>query len=299
MIKNCHPPMLDLFIFEEIYIMKKILLLLIVSLYYNACLANFEQERYDFDNFKGTPLWALAQAVRDNDGKEVKLILKSKKIDVDFKDSKFQQTLLALSIQNKKSEAFIELLKAGANTNIFLGKLKDKTPLIVAINTVIGCDLFYVDNLLKFGANPNLEIKNPRSGYYFEDSFPLISSINIDKNCLNLVKLLVDNGADINCCYKQDFKKSCDGVIDECLLHQNMKALKYFVIQKQIKIPDTLTTVARNEKGQRVYSLKEILRSKDFELIDFEDKNLGMKFDKHEDRDDRDEILAYLDKIKK
>ena len=299
MIKNCHPPMLDLFIFEEIYIMKKILLLLIASLYYNACLANFVQERYDFDNFKGTPLWALAQAVRTNDGKEVKLILKSKKLDVDFKDSKFQQTLLALSIQNKRPEAFIELLKAGADPNIFLGKLKDETALTYAINTTTDCDLYYVDNLLKHGANPNLEIKNPTPGYFFESHLPLILSIYQDVNCLKLIQLLVDNGADINCHYKQGFSNRYIGVIDECLLHQNMKALKYFVIQKQIKIPDTLTTVARNEKGQRVYSLKEILRSKDFELIDFEDKNLGMKFDKHEDRDDRDEILAYLDKIKK
>lgn len=279
--------------------MKKTVLILIVLIFFTSCAANVEQEKYNFENFRETPLWALAQAVKANQAKDIKRILKSKKLNIDFKDSKYEQTLLALSIQNKKSEAFIELLKAGANPNVFLGKLKDETPLIDAINTTIGCDLFYVDNLLKYGANPNLEIKNPRPSHYFADSFPLISSINVDKNCLDLVKLLVDNGANINSCYKQGYVKSCDGVIDECLISHNMKALKYFVIEKQIKIPDTLSTVARNENGQRVYRLKEILRTKDFELIDFEDKKLGIKVDKHQDRAYRDEILEYLDQLSK
>ncbi|MEC4050936.1 hypothetical protein OX284_015980 [Flavobacterium sp. SUN046] len=278
--------------------MKTVILILIISVFNQSCAQNNIPNRYDFDNFKNTPLWSLAQSIRNDNINEMYKIIKATNQNVDFKEPNYQQTLLALAIYNNKPNTFIELLKIGANPNIILGEDNDTSPLICAINTIEECNVFYVENLLKYGANPNMQIMNPKKGYSFRNSFPLIRSINRDKRCLNMIKLLVDNGADINCCYKQDFLNYCEGVIDECLMFQNMAALKYFVIEKNIKIPDSIFIYATNKKNERVYNLLDILRSKEFALDDFEDEQLKMKFNFEKRRKDRDEIIEFLKKKK-
>lgn len=215
--------------------MKKIYLIFTLGLALNSCGFNLEQEFYNFDNFKGTSLWELAQAVRADDANEVREILKENKLEIDLKDAYYNQTLLALSIQNEKRNAFLELLKAGANPNELVGSPKDASPFIYAIWNVRNCDLFYVETMLKHGANPNLEIKNPQPESYFANSFPLLVAIgnNDSYNCLDLVKLLVDNGADINCCYQEPSSDICNGVLSAALTSNSMETLKYFVVEKR------------------------------------------------------------------
>ena len=59
----------------------------------------------------------MAKTVRADNANKVRQILKENKLEIDLKDSEYNQTLLALSIQNEKRNAFLELLKAGANSN--------------------------------------------------------------------------------------------------------------------------------------------------------------------------------------
>lgn len=278
--------------------MKKIYLLFTLSLALNSCGFNLEQKYYSFDNFKETSLWELAQAVRADNKSEIKAILKSKKLNLDLKEPKFQQTLLALAIQNNKRNAFLELLNEGANPNELVGNPKDATPFIYGIQNVENCDLFYVENMLKHGANPNLEIKNPKPEYYFQNSFPLLVAIGNQINrCLDLIKLLVDNGADINCCYKQPYSELCTGVIAEAITFDDMEVLKYFVIEKNITIPDTVIIIGELDKStQEAYGLIKILTSKDYRYEDFERD--GKKYDRSQMRKTRDEILKYLEKNK-
>ncbi|MEO7171662.1 hypothetical protein [Flavobacterium sp.] len=282
--------------------MKRIILILCLSSILNSCGFNLEEDGYNFDNFKETPLWELAQAVRADDENEVKQILKDSKLEVDLKDPEYFQTLLALSIQNHKRKAFLALLNAGANSNELLGNPQDATPFIYAIWNVDNCDLFYVENMLKHGANPNLEIKNPKPGYYFQNTFPLLVAIGLNDNngndCLNLIRLLVENGADINVCFKQPESDLCEGVIAESLTANSMETLKYFVVEKKITIPDTVTIYGGIDKStQEVYGLKEVLSSEKFEYKDFESD--GIKYDRSKQRKIRDEILEYLNKTKK
>jgi hypothetical protein len=276
--------------------MKKIYLLFTLSLALNSCGFNIEQKNYSFDNFRETPLWELAQAVRADNPIEIKGILKGKKINLDLKEPKFQQTLLALAIQNNKRSAFLELLNEGANPNELVGNPKDATPFIYGIENVENCDLYYVESMLQHGANPNLEIKNPQPKYYFTNSFPLLVAIGNQVNrCSALIKLLVDSGADINCCYKQSFSEICGGVITKSLILNDMETLKYFVIEKKITIPDTVIIIGELDKStQEAFGLREILTSKDYRYEDFERD--GKKYDKSQMRKTRDEILKYLEK---
>lgn len=278
--------------------MKKAVILLHMLIFLQSCGFNLEKKPYNFDNFKDTQLWDLAQAVRSDDASEVREILKDKKIQVDLKDPIYHQTLLALAIQNSKRNAFLELLKAGANPNVLLGASEDSTPLIYGIQKVKGCDLYYVETMLKHGANPNLEIKNPNPGHVFFNSFPLFVAIEHRSDyCLDLVKLLVDNGANINCCYKQSYSDFCEGVIATSLTLNDIETVRYFVIEKNITIPDTVIIIGElDKKTQEAFGLKEALNSKYFT---FEDVKVdGRTYDNSKSRKIKNEILEYLNKKK-
>lgn len=275
----------------------KISCLTIIISFLCSCGMNVGHEMYDFDNFKDTPLSSLAQAVRADDQGKIQMILKEEKLDVDFKDPKFKQTLLGLSIQNSKRNAFVELLKAGANPNQLLGNPADATPFIYAIRNIENCDLFYVDTMLKYGADPNFKINNPKPGFSFEYSFPLLTAIGAGyengKECLELVKLLVSSGADINICYRQPQSDLCEGVVTKALTTYSMETLQYFVVEKHINIPDTVIIYGGVDKNtQKAYGLEQVLNSPDYLFEDFTGETGSQ--DQSKKRKARQEILEYL-----
>ena len=251
---------------------------------------NLEEERFSFDNFKNTSLWELAKSVRDDDANKVREIVSLHKPDIDFKEPNFHQILLALAIQNNKRDAFIELLKAKADPNLLVGPINDATPFIYSIKNLGNCDLYYVENLLKHGADPNFKIVNPQEGSYFENSYPLLVAIGNRKDngreCLELVRLLVNYGADINCCYNNPLTEMCEGVLNECLISNSMITLSYFVIEKKIAIPNSVFVEGSFDKtSQEVYSLSEILNTDDYR---FESESLSHL------RKSRNDVLEYL-----
>ena len=278
--------------------MKQAILFIILIGSLHSCA--IDKRGFEFDNFENTPLWELAKAVRDNDADLIKELVKSNQLDIDYKEPIYQQTLLTLAIVNEKGEAFIELLKVKANPNVLLGVNKDSTPLIEAIIHQENCNLFYIDNLLKKGANPNLEIFPDEEGHYFPNSYPLIVAIRqTDKNgdeCLNIIRLLVKYGADINWCNPKSMCESfCEGVIEKCLQLRNMENLRYFVIEKKIEIPKIVYITGGIDKStQKEYSLTEILNTEDYQFEDFEDES--GKHNQSESRKIRNEILDYIKK---
>ena len=279
--------------------MKKIFLYITMYTFLNSCSFNLELSEYDFDNFKDTPLWELAKAIRADDAAKTKNIVIEQKVEIDLKDPLFKQTLLTLAIVNNKRNSFLELLDAGANSNVLVGNPEDSTPFINAIQNVENCDLFFVENMLNHGANPNLEIKNPQPEYFFMNSFPLLVAIGNQVNpCLDLIKLLVDNGADINCCYQQSYSDVCEGVLAKAITLKDMETLKFFVIEKNITIPDTVIIFGEVDKlTQKAFSLREVLNERDYTFEDFERD--GKKYDRSKQRKIRNEILEFLDIIKK
>lgn len=73
--------------------MKYIIPLIIICISFNSCGFDLEMPGYRFSNFENTPVWSLAKAIEDNDAEKVREILSSKKVNVDFKESKFSMKL--------------------------------------------------------------------------------------------------------------------------------------------------------------------------------------------------------------
>lgn len=276
--------------------MRKLVLFIHMLIFLQSCGFNMDTDKYSFDNFKSTPIWDLAKAVRADNTDLIMEILEDDRITsmIDLKDPKYNQTLLSLAIQDKKNKAFITLLKKGANPNKLLGKKMDATPFVDAIWNIEDCNLFYVETMLKYGANPNLEIKNPNPGYYFESSYPLIVAVKV--GCIDLIKLLVNNGAKLNCFIRHEPTGLKEGVISSALYSDNMEALKYFVIEKKVQIPDTVMITGFEKSDKKFYNLREILSTDEYK---YDSDNYGVKKNKSELRKFRDEVIEYLDKIGK
>jgi Ankyrin repeats (3 copies) len=259
-----------------------------------CCSCNFDKQGNEFENFDNTPLEELANAVSDNDVEEIREILKSNKIDIDFKEPKWQQTLLTTAIVNKKREAFIELLKFGANPNALIGNYYESTPLNEAIRERTNDDLFYIEYLLQHGANPNLLV-TPTNGFAYYILFTALEDNKSDSdNNLTIIKLLIKYGADINCCDPTPMNDgNCEGVIYQCLESNRMNFLRFFVIEKKMKTPKFAYGTS-GDGSQKKYTLTQILNTEDFKFEDFKDE-LG-KIDFSEQRKVRNEILDYLKK---
>jgi len=248
----------------------KFIYLSIIFIILTSCTDVKQLPGYRFENFKNTPAWDLALAIENNDIENVILLSKNTSL-INYKDPKFKQTLLNLSIVNGKKEIFKILLDAGASTNIISGTLNDNTPLLIAIDFQKNCDIFFIMNLIKYGANPNLEVKYLENGYV-KGKIPLIQAINCSddngNDCLSIIKILIQNNAKINVCKINSLTNKCEGVINECLLRDKMEVLKYFIIEKKIEIPDTVYTFGGIDSGNmKAYSLKEILQADNYQYI--------------------------------
>lgn len=55
----------------------------------------------DFRLFQETPVWKLAKAVQDQKLSKIKRLVKEEKLDVDFQESKYGNTLLMLAVKNE------------------------------------------------------------------------------------------------------------------------------------------------------------------------------------------------------
>lgn len=262
----------------------------------NSCASDIRG--FEFENFNGTPLSELAIAVKNNDSKEIKRIITENKVDINYKEPIFKQTLLTLAIVNRKKEAFIELLKGNSDPNIILGNSQNTSPLTIAILYQNNCNLYYIKELLEHGANPNLKII-PNDGKSFSDYYPLFTSIRKGINedeCTDVIKLLIEYDADVNCCSPRPMiDNMCEGVINECLTCDCMYFLRFFVIEKKIKIPKIVYVKGGiNQDTQKEYSLFEILNTEDYKFEDFIQD--GEKVDRSDSRKIRNEILEYLKK---
>jgi len=71
----------------------------------------------DYRLFQDTPAWILAKAVEDEDISKIKEEITEKKINIDFQEPRFGNSLLMLAIGNNQYKTAEELLKLGADPN--------------------------------------------------------------------------------------------------------------------------------------------------------------------------------------
>lgn len=148
----------------------------------------------DYRLFQNTPAWELAKAVQDGDVDKIDEEIKKNPQIINYQEATHGNTLLNLSVYNDNYKGFKELLKLGANTNI-ADSMQCSTPLITA------CESFddrikYVKELIKYNVDINyVECNNGNNGQKTNRTALILAS---SRGNLDLVKLLIENGAKIN-----------------------------------------------------------------------------------------------------
>lgn len=270
--------------------MKNIKSILFCILIFTAC--NFEKPAFRFSNFYDTPAENIARAIKENDAEEIREEILKNKVNINFEDGKYEVSLLALSIANDRKDAFIELLKLGANPNITNSYCV--SPLITAIRYNKNCDLFFVKGLLNYNAQINPKFFEKCNNFTHDPISETILHYN-DENrieCgLEILKLLTDklNNPDLLNQHNnpEDFHENI--IYNSINTNKNLSALKYLIVDLKFNVPDRIFidgTVLLNYNGYK--SLEEILKSREFS---FNEDNLFREKAK-------DEILNYLERIK-
>jgi hypothetical protein len=226
----------------------------------------------DYRLFQGTPVWNLAKAVQDEKVDEIKRIVQEEKVDVDYQETKFGNTLLILTVGNQHYNSCKALLELGANPN-----KHDNYNGASAIINAADIENYKDDNtkfiklLLAHGANPNdEEIGKRREGNTTRKTPLLIacSDVNQFVSPIEKVKTLVEAGANIN--YKNEFN---DFPLVEALMHKHYDVVLY-LLQKGADYSFMLFDRAEFSKdGKKIY-IADLLRE---DLLPLDSKEYQQK----------------------
>ncbi len=228
-----------------------------------------------FELFKNTTLWELAQNVEKEDNSSMKSILKSKKLNINLRESKYGQTLLHLAILNGKVNSVSFLLKNGAKVNV--PDFQNRRPIHEAteyINNRINA-FEIIQSLIKYGANVNdtLIIKQKYRGNYVY--VPLMGA---SKN-LKCAKLLLENGANPYFKYKETY--DIWDIYNQSVDDEVIYFIGYLIVDKMMPIPNP---IYYNGDEKTPISIYDILQSFRVEQGSPKDK-------------ERQRILNYLNEI--
>lgn len=235
--------------------MKRLIIIIVYILSLSNCKGQIDKSKMlgdDIRLFQGTKAWNLAKAVESQDTSEIRNQIVKKKVPIDFKEPKFGQTLLMLSVSTNKYHSAEALLKLSANPN-----LPDNYDGTTAIITASGygpnfnksTDLLML--LLNHGGNPNSIEVGKRRDENRTRKTPLIIAAGC---CLEKTKLLVNAGANID--FKNEFEESA---IKSALYggKDREKNLRYLLIERKASLSSYSLTGINGE----VYSLSKGLRA--------------------------------------
>jgi ankyrin repeat protein len=189
---------------------------------------------------------------------------------------------------NQKTETVDALLKLGADPNQKKFNNTD-TPFFNAVEFTDNqtCNLNKVKLLLDYGANVNDVFIDIRDLGGNKQNIQLTAlMIACREGCLNLVKLLIAKGANINqYTYYEGY-----GAITVALAQENIEIAKYLIVDKKAKIPEYIVEIpagveAVNSPARRK-TISDVLYENDYSN---QPKKQGYK----------EEILAYLKSIGK
>lgn len=236
--------------------------------------------------FKGTAVYELAKAVRNDDISKIKKILKDKTLDLNARDKKNGCTILMYTVYYSKNEAVKILLENGANPNVSDNRY-DQNALILAIEKkgkYTDCETELIELLIKYGGDVNSkqEYRFTMDNGGIDQANASAVAIASSGGCLNIVKLLVDRGA--KCSLEKD---STNTAITSAILQGNLDIVKYFIVDKKVDVPK-YAFIRPDNKGQpTIYVTVEMSLIE--ESYEGDVKNQKLK----------QEILNYLEKKRK
>ena len=185
------------------YLSLLLLLTLVSCLYYDRekIVDKHRLAGYDYRLFQSTPAWDLAKAVQDGDVAKIREIRNSNPELINYQESKYGETLLMLTIFNRNYKSFQALLDNGADVNIY-DKFNGSSAIIKASRN----DVKYVKLLVEYGANVNdIQVGKRRPDCSVRWT-PLIAASRAGN--FEVVKYLVENGADINYHNEDNWEKN-------------------------------------------------------------------------------------------
>ncbi|MNT02471.1 Ankyrin repeats (3 copies) [compost metagenome] len=218
----------------------------------------------DYRLFQQTPVWNLAKAVQDENLKEIKRIIVNEKVDINYSEPKYGNTLLILTVENQHYRSCKTLLELGADPN----KHNNYNGSSAMIESA-GIENYNEDNtrflklLLAYGGNVNDEEIGKRQEGNSTRRTPLLlacSDVNQFVSPINKVKILVEAGANVN--YKNEYNAF---PLKEALMHDHYDVVLY-LLQKGADYSLMLFDRAQfSNDGKKIYTV-DLLREKIFPL---------------------------------
>lgn len=174
--------------------MKQIFRILFLFFLVVSCIdGQGEYYAYDIKLWKNTEAWYLAQCVSTNKFDEADDYIKEIRLDIDYMEPKFGETLLSWAVWNDNIDAVKFLVDHGADPNAH-NTYDGSSPIVVASSGFSNISI--LDYLLKHGGNPNDYVKETEVLTYSRSlSTPLTKAAFIS---LNKTILLIESGGDVN-----------------------------------------------------------------------------------------------------
>jgi len=207
---------------------------------------------YDYRLFQDTPAWPLAKAVEEGDTSKIKTEVIENKINPNYQEARYGNTLLMMSIFNNDYASAKALLDAGADPD-----LRDKHRGANAVIDAAGnSDLKYLKLLLAYKGNPDV-VENRTVK---DDDSPMQTAVTSaisysDPNSLKKVELLIEAGADVN--YPVDKNNNTDLPLGKALLQDKIDVALYLLE----KGADYRRAVYKTINGHDVYILEALRKS--------------------------------------
>lgn len=215
----------------------------------------------DYRLFQDTPAWELAKAVQDENEKVINEIIAKEPKLIDYQEPKYGNTCLSLTVMNQQLKPFKILLANKADVNIH--NVYDGTSVLIEACSYKQYDRQFVEILLQNGANVNdVEVGKRRQGNSTRFT-PLMAACRTGN--LNLVKLLVSKGAEIN--YQNEFKQSA---FSSCIIQEKYEVAFYLLengadYRQPIFYRSNNSVPHRPEEDKPIY-LVDVLREDFFEF---------------------------------
>ncbi|MBP1630382.1 MAG: ankyrin repeat protein [Bacteroidetes bacterium] len=211
----------------------------------------------DYRLFQNTPVWDLAKAVQDEDEKKINEIVSKDPKLINYQEPIFGNTLLMLTIMNQQIKPFKVLLNDKADVNIH--NFYEGTSALIEACSFKQYDTKFAQILLQNGANVN-DIQTDKTEPNKVKSV-LMKASKTGK--LDLVKLLVKNGANVN--YQNEYGQSA---LSESVMVRKYE-ISYYLLENGADYerpifyrPDYSIPVEKqdpNDKGKPMY-LADVLK---------------------------------------
>ena len=215
----------------------KLIIVFTCSFLIYSCNESPQKKQKYIDEFKGTEIEPLVNAIYKEDIKRIDDLIRDKPSLLNYTDSKYGSGVLEICISFEKYDSFKRLLELGADSN-YINPINHYSILIESIRPFGSDTEWRQDNrysflLLKYKADPNYSTNRTEDnkGYSHIGYSPLTKA---SSHNLEIVKKLVKYGGDIN--------KRVDGTLPFAIAVSSGKSdiVDYYIDSLKVNLKEPL-----------------------------------------------------------